>query len=236
MESRENELIGTSSGRRRGRPRKDKTPCSVAGCEKTSTRNVDGARVCDTHRMQIYRQQPGLCSVRGCDGVVRLGKKRNRRWCRSHEDRYLSDAPKRRDAALAELAQRIAFDNIGDINCWMVDGDLGRPTIEVDGLRWVAVRFLWTAFYGSHRGGLQLHHVCGNGWCVNPSHCWPMTRKFNDEIEDHLDEYRGEDFVSRFAPITAEFDEWCRANGLDHGMTTEIDSGARRFVEAPVTR
>lgn len=186
--------------------------------------------------MQIYRQQPGLCSVRGCDGVVRLGKKRTRRYCPSHSDRYLTDAPKRTEGALAELAQRIAFDNIGDINCWMVDGDLGRPTIEVDGLRWVATRFLWTAFYGSIRGGLQLHHVCGNGWCVNSAHCWPMTRKLNDEIEDHLDSYGGKEFLLRFAPITAEFDEWCRANGLDHGMTAEIDSGARRFVEAPVTR
>lgn len=231
MENHDNELIGTSPGPRRGRPRKDKTPCSIDGCEKISTRNVNGARVCETHRMQSYRQQPGLCSVRGCDGPVHLGKKRSRRYCRSHEDRYLTDAPKRRDGALAELAQRITFDNIGKLNCWMEAGELGRATIEVNGLRWVAIRYLWTVFYGPHRGGLQLHHVCGNGWCLNPSHCEPTTGTMNQEIEDHLDEYGGEKFLAHFAPITAEFDQWCRTNGLDHGMISRINDGSRRHVE-----
>lgn len=210
----------------------------MVDCEKVGKYNIEDRFVCETHRSRHRRKQPGLCSVRGCDGAVRLGKKRTRRYCRTHEDRYLSDAPQRRDGALTELAQRITFDNIGGINCWMIDGDIGRPTIEVNGLRWVAVRFLWTVFYGPHRGGLELHHVCGNAWCVNPSHCWPTTGKLNREIERRLDEYTGtaNRLLNRFAPITAEFDKWCRANRLDHGMKTEIDNGTRRYAEAPVMR
>lgn len=186
--------------------------------------------------MQTYRQQSGLCSVRGCDGVVRLGKKRARRYCRSHEDRYLADAPKRRDAALAELARRITHDDLGGIHCWMVDANVNRPTVEVDGLRWVAVRLLWSMFYGPHRGGLELHHVCGHGWCLNPSHCWPVTSKLNLEIEGTLDEYGGAGWLERFAPITEDFDRWCRAVGLDHGMHHQIDTGARRYADPQLWR
>lgn len=233
MENHDNELIGASSGQRRGRPRKGKRPCQTEGCGNNGSRYIDGLFVCSTCRSRHDRQTKNLCSVRGCSGVVRLGKKRPRRYCQSHSIRYLTDAPKRRDGALAELAQRITFDNIGKLNCWMEAGELGRATIEVNGLRWVAVRYLWIVFYGQIRGGLQLHHVCGNSWCLNPSHCEPTTGTMNQEIEDHLDEYGGEKFLAHFAPITEEFDQWCRFNGLDHGMTDRINDGSRRYVEIP---
>lgn len=226
-----NDLSGTSPAPRRGRPRKDKTPCSIEDCEKTSTRNVDGARVCETHRMQSHRKRPGLCTVRGCDGPVSLGKNRTRRYCSTHSIRYLTDKPRKLDAALTEVADRIGIDNATSINCWMEIGEVGRANVEVDNLRWLITRFLWTVHYGPIRGKLELHHVCGNSWCLNPSHCWPLTGPQNKRVEERLGDYKGQPLLSRFAPITESFDQWCRANRLDHGMIEAIDSGTRHYVE-----
>lgn len=229
------ELIGTSPQRRRGRPRKPPRPCEFFGCNRQGTRYVSindtKVFVCETHRKQHDRLTPGRCSVRGCDGLVILGKNRRIGYCRSHEDHYLSDAPQRRDGALHQLGQRITFDNVGPAHCWQVEGETGRPDIEVDGLRWKSIRFLWVRFYGPHRGGLQLHHVCGNALCVNPSHCWPVTAKANLAIEANLGEYSGTEWLTRFAPITEEFDKWCRHEGLDHGHLDSINNGSRRYVE-----
>lgn len=208
-----------------------KRTCRTKGCGNTGRRYIGDHLVCETCRSRWQRRQDGQCSVRGCTGPVRLGTKRTRRYCRSHEDRYLTNKPKRTEAALAEVAGRITHDNIGSINCWMIDGDIGRPNVKVDGLRWRVVRFLWTVFYGTHHGNLELHHVCGNGWCVNPSHCWPVGRKLNKQIEQHLDTYRGKNFVARFAPITEKFDSWCQHHRLDHGQTNAIDTEQRLHVD-----
>lgn len=226
-------FLGTTPRKTGGRPRKAKRPCQRDGCRNDGRRNVGGKFVCETHRKQYERDQDTgpLCSVRGCDGPVSLGKNRTRRYCSTHSIRYLTDKPRKLDAALAEVADRIGIDNASSINCWMEIGEVGRANVEVDNLRWLITRFLWTVHYGPIRGKLELHHVCGNSWCLNPSHCWPLTGPQNKRVEERLGDYKGQPLLSRFAPITESFDQWCRANRLDHGMIEAIDSGARHYVE-----
>lgn len=230
-----NDLSGASPARRRGRPRKGKRPCQSEGCRNDGSRYVAELFVCDTcrSRRERGRDDKPLCSVRGCSGPVRLGAKtrRQNKYCPTHSIRYLTDKPRKLDAALAEVADRIGIDNATSINCWMEIGEVGRANVEVDNLRWLITRFLWTVHYGPIRGKLELHHVCGNSWCLNPSHCWPLTGPQNKRVEERLGDYKGQPLLSRFAPITESFDQWCRANGLDHGMIEAIDSGARHYVE-----
>lgn len=233
-----NELIGASPQRRRGRPRKPPRTCEIDGCSNTGERYIenddDKVFVCSTHRSRRDRETKTICSARGCSGVVRLGKTRERHWCRSHEDRYLTEDAEAVEKALAFIASK-TDDGIGVSGCWMFEGRTDRPDVKVFAspiMTWRITRLLWVYFYGPHRGGLELHHVCDTSWCVNPSHLWPVTRKFNKEVENHLDSYLGPQFLNRFAPITDVFDSWCRDNGIRHGMEDHLDRGNRRTLDS----
>src|SRR5699024_12091700 len=85
---------------------------------------------------------------------------------------------------------------------------ISRPTIVSAGLKWQVVRLLRTYFFGGHRGGLELGHICHNPHCVHPGHVSPISgaknRKDRDILnaeEDRSEERRvGEERGSNGAP------------------------------------
>lgn len=178
------------SGKKRGRPSKPPRPCGLKDCPNNGRYYIDvaGERtfVCSTHKSAHVRARKRPCSVSGCNGTVRIGKNRNPRYCRSHEDRYLSNNAVATDATLKYLQQAIV--DLGN-GCWHYVGadnrDRGtkRPQIWCDGLRWYVSRFLYIRFFGPHKGNLELHHLCGRGTCVNPAHLTPVGAVRNRNIE-----------------------------------------------------
>lgn len=182
-------MTASSPSRRRGRPAgtaKQSQPCDECQREAGRRYRVGELRVCSTCKSRHDRRSKNICDVPGCSGTVRLGKNRDKSYCRSHEDRYLTDNSKGTASALAYLGQAII--DLGN-KCWEYVGadnrDHGtdRPQVWCDGLRWYVARFLYVRFFGPHKGGLELHHLCGRGTCVNPAHLRPIGPVTNKGIE-----------------------------------------------------
>lgn len=179
-----------SSEARRGRPSKPPRQCESDQCENSGRYNIvdkdEKFFVCSTCKSRHDRQSKNICDVRGCSGVVRFGKNRERRYCRSHEGHYQTDNIAELTSTLDYLGQAIRDRGNG---CWEYVGrdnrDEGtdRPQVWCDGLRWYVTRFLYVYFYGTHKGRLELHHLCGRGDCVRPGHLMALTRKRNAEVE-----------------------------------------------------
>lgn len=182
-------MTASPSSRRRGRPAgtgKPSQPCGECHREGGRRYRVGELRVCSTCKSRHDRQSKNICDVRGCSGTVSLGKNREQSYCRSHEDRYLTDNPDGTASAITYLGQAIV--DLGN-GCWEYVGadnrDHGtdRPQVWCAGLRWYVARFLYIRFFGPHKGGLELHHLCGRGTCVNPAHLRPLGPVTNKGIE-----------------------------------------------------
>lgn len=182
----ESELMCAPRGRK-ARPPRD---CETDGCDGVGRSNItiDGAKifVCSKCRSRHDRRSKNICDVRGCSGVVRIGTNRPNRWCRSHEDLYMTSNPDEAASTIRYLGSEI--ESIGN-GCWQYVGrdnrEAGttRPVIWNDGLRYYVSRYLYVHFHGPHKGGRELHHRCGNSWCVRPGHLDPITPKANMRIE-----------------------------------------------------
>ena len=52
----------------------------------------------------------------------------------------------------------------------------GRPITTVDGYPQMAYIKAWEDEFGMPvPAGMELHHICENGWCINPFHLLPQT-------------------------------------------------------------
>lgn len=119
--------------------------------------------------------------------MIRFGKNRPNRWCRSHESLYMTEDIDEMTSTTSYLAQAIVEVNNG---CWSYVGadaqsniTTNHPQVWCNGLRWYVSRYMFIRFFGAHRGGLELHHRCGNGWCVRPDHLVPIGHVQNMKIE-----------------------------------------------------
>lgn len=173
-----------SPAKKRGPVAKPPTPCGECQREGGRRYRLGELRVCSSCKSRHDRRFKDICDVRGCSGVVRFGTNRPNRWCRSHEDRYQAEDIEETTSTIDYLSQAIR--DCGD-GCWEYVGrrasDTDRPQIWCNGLRWYVTRFLYVYFHGPHRGGLELHHLCGRGDCVRPEHLMALTRKQNVRIE-----------------------------------------------------
>lgn len=64
--------------------------------------------------------------------------------------------------------------------CWEFAGARGyrgHGQVKVDGAMRLAHRVVYEALVGPIPEGLELHHLCENPPCVNPTHLRPMTRQ-----------------------------------------------------------
>lgn len=198
-------MTASSSSRKRGRPAgtaKPSQPCGECHREGGRRYRVGELRVCSTCKSRHDRRSKNICDVRGCSGTVSLGKNREKRYCRSHEDRYLTDNPDRTASAIAYLGQAII--DLGN-GCWEYVGadnrDYGtiRPQVWCDGIRWYVARFLYIRFFGPHKGGLELHHLCGRGTCVNPAHLRPLGPVTNKSIESKAWKWAWQRIVTKWS-------------------------------------
>lgn len=167
----------------------DKGTCTSEGCGNNGRRYIEGRYVCDTCRSRHYRKGKKACTLEGCHGFVKFGASRTRRYCRRHEQGYMSDRAEQTQATLEHLTRVVTIRNNG---CWQYMEDWGaladRPTISSGGLKWLVLRWLYVWYYNGHEGHLELHHVCGNRWCVHPGHVTPVTGPRNRAIEHPLNE------------------------------------------------
>lgn len=131
--------------------------------------------------------KPEVCTYADCRGVVEFGRSRSEHWCRRHESAYLLDEEYATDETINSLSSRIG---VRDDGCWQFEqawGDgVARPTLTSAGLKWQVVRFLYVYFFGGHKGGLELGHICHNEWCVHPGHVTPITGAKNRKDRDVL--------------------------------------------------
>ncbi|WP_262776888.1 hypothetical protein [Brevibacterium permense] len=163
-------------------------------CENDGRHNVEGKFVCPKHRMRHDRATKNRCFVRGCDGVVRFGQKRDGpRFCRTHEQGYQTENVDELESSLDYIADNTA--EVGELGCWQYrgtqpngyvpspDDDRTRTKLLSNGLNWLAHRFLYVYFFGGHRGDRELHHLCRVPACVRPGHLVPVTGAYNRWIE-----------------------------------------------------
>lgn len=158
------------------------------------------------------------CVVSGCQGQVQFGSKRAEHYCRKHEGLYLLDEEVLSWKTLQDLESQIG---IRDDGCWQFEqvwgNGLPRPSLKSAGLQWKVSRFLYIWYFGGHKGGLELGHICHQEWCVNPGHLEPVTgqknRKDRDVLNKSLDDLTRADRrrfdslileaeVIAFAPVT----------------------------------
>jgi len=136
------------------------------------------------------------CVLEDCQGEVKFGSKLHWHYCRVHEGFYLTDEEMLTEDTIRNLSERIGIRNDG---CWQLDQIWGdgtpRPTIVSAGLKWQVVRLLRTYFFGGHRGGLELGHICHNPHCVHPGHVSPISGAKNRKDRDILN--AEEDSLSR---------------------------------------
>lgn len=158
--------------------------CQNEGCSNKARYYLGDQSVCSTCKSRHVRSTQPICARRGCSGIVRFGLGQHRQYCRSDEIWYLLERACDTDDTLAELPSQIA---VVDGGCWKYREIWGegfpRPTRTSGGLKWNLARFLYVWFFGGHRGGRELHHMCGNRWCVNPGHVDPVTGPRNREYE-----------------------------------------------------
>lgn len=67
-------------------------------------------------------------------------------------------------------------------DCWIWQGATtrnGYGMVQVDGRRWMAHRYAYTALVGPVQPQLDLDHLCRRRACVNPDHLEPVTRSEN---------------------------------------------------------
>ena len=164
--------------------------CSVVGCDRAphargwcSMHYKRWAAHGDPTIVQSPREYPEgtTCSVLGCDSASRITRgmcvKHYVRWQR-HGDptvvkgkRYVD--PHEIEAGFREFAQvnqRTA--------CWRWLGAMGgngRPYLGHN----IAYRVAYELSHGPIAVGLEIDHLCGNGWCVNPGHLEPVTAQEN---------------------------------------------------------
>lgn len=155
---------------------------------------MEGNFICEKHRKRHDRQTKNRCSVRGCDGVVRLGQNRDGpRYCRTHEEHYQLEDPDELKSTLDYIAENTAVED--GSSCWLYrgtqpngyvptpDDTQTRTKILSNGMNWLCHRFLWVHFFGGHHGSKELHHLCRVPACVNPGHLVPVSGKYNRWIE-----------------------------------------------------
>lgn len=125
-----------------------------------------------------------------------LQERPGRRWCRLHERNYLLH-PATPNADIADTLDYIGSHiHVANNNgCWKYRGRqpngsvtdssdaTTRTKVLFDSTNWLVHRTLYVWFYNGHGGSLELHHLCGIGACVNPTHLRPVTAKVNKRAE-----------------------------------------------------
>lgn len=56
------------------------------------------------------------------------------------------------------------------------------------------IRYVYETHVGPLAPGVHVHHTCGNGWCVEPTHLEALTQRAHSEAH-------------RYAGLTLGFDE-----------------------------
>lgn len=92
-----------------------------------------------------------------------------------------------RPSALERLWSRVIV--AGDGACWAWRGltRCGYAQFRLDHQQQVTVhRFLWEQEHGTLPNGTELHHTCGNRWCVNIAHLAPLDSVSHRKLHARL--------------------------------------------------
>lgn len=156
--------------------------------------------LCEKHYRQELRKKP-QCKASGCGTRLKTGQSRQG-YCRTHEHLLLKEPLRTAEAAartmdkfLAQITpSRTGLDGL--FGCWPWTGRRNKVTpapngelrpgyglISIGNHDWLAHRYSYGIFFGGHRPGLTLDHVCRNSLCVRPDHLMPMTQRRNSELE-----------------------------------------------------
>jgi hypothetical protein len=160
--------------------------CPKCGASKVLMRN--GAR------------QPWAWFCRDCKNAARRERKKCVRFCVECGTAFVADTYKHRDWCSSECRQVQNFQNrvayfrtkvaVNDSGCWNWTGSHvhGRPRFG-GRTRSCAYRFSYELAHGEIPTGFHVHHLCGNGSCVNPEHLTALA--FAKHLRLHAAERRG---------------------------------------------
>jgi hypothetical protein len=132
---------------RQGRPRVERPPCRVSGCENRSVKSCRGW--CQKHYVRWYR----------------------------HGDPSIVLEPTRVLKDVMETLHGRTIDEDGCLTWQGAKTLTGYGVFGIKGHSRYVHRAAWEYVNGPVPSGLQLHHICLNRACCNPEHLVPLTAR-----------------------------------------------------------
>lgn len=175
----------------------------------------------------------GQCSHRDDDGkrcrsrrYTRTTEAMRKRpgYCRKHEPDYLQGVDMKE--RIAEFVAQVQPDPV--TGCWYWRGSTTgnrRGRFKAGGITWLPYRFAFAAFFGGHKNGTELSHLCGGGGpgngrgsCCNPAHLLPTGKTLHRRYKPSISRVNLE-VASRDDGFFAAF---CEENGLPVGWCSRL--------------
>jgi hypothetical protein len=115
-----------------------------------------------------------------------------------------------------KMARKLPSENA----CWAWIGKRnkqGHPRFYFNNRIGLAHRFAYEEWIGDIPVGWDLHHVCGNPWCVNPSHLKPLPHGAHTKYHAPMIQHPTREYCIRGHPLTPDNrmanggkNTWCR--------------------------
>lgn len=171
--------------------------CARSGCGRTEgLTEVRGYVFCRSHLRTAHYDAYGRCDFKDANGSRCRSHRFTRRgglyaslpgFCRQHEGSYFTSVDAQvLSNALDRFGAQLAPD--WRTGCWHWTGGPaeGRGQFQFNKMRFLPYRFSYGVFFGGHRNGFELSHLCdaggptdGRGTCANPLHVAPSTHRAN---------------------------------------------------------